>query len=306
MQALPNLFVQAEFEERRSDRGDLSLNFEPDNFDPGLRVRTETTSPRFGLRLETSPRSTLLLAGRWGERSERNSRPSGGDSDFVISQDTDGHEEFVRFTYHGARASHSVGVDAYDLDFGTRIELAPCEGEPCVLGDSGTESAYASYFYRLDLQTRPELQWTLGLSYSMLDDDFLMVSDRTFGPKLGVRWKPADAHESRLILSRGAKRYNSADLTLEPTVIAGFNQLYDDNTGTLYTNAGIAHDWNIGSRMQTGAGAPAPRARGSAPLRGRRRPGARLARRVADRDDGSRLLDPYPELLVGARALAPS
>ena len=239
----PNLFVQAELRERRTDRGDLALNFDPDDFDPSLRVRTEVSSPRMGIRAEPDPAVTLLLSARSLSRLEGSSRTSEAGTR-VDEQKIDGYEASARFLLRSDRVVHAAGIDAYSLDLDSRAALSPCDGVPCaaVSGEFGTTSI--SYHYYLDARAGPRWQWTAGLSHVTHEDERLASGERAVSPKLGIRWRPADSHELRLAVSQGMKRHRLAEHALEPSVLAGFNQLYDDLVGTGYTNAGIAYDWS--------------------------------------------------------------
>jgi len=90
------------------------------------------------------------------------------------------------------------------------------------------------------------------LSYTTLNDENERLDREDVNPGIGLRWRPVPSHEVRLAASHGVKRRSAADLMLEPTVLAGFNQVQDDVAGTRYINTGIAYDWRINTRTLSG------------------------------------------------------
>ncbi len=116
-----------------------------------------------------------------------------------------------------------------------------------------------------------DLVLTLGLSYDRLDDVLKRTSvtrddaggalaapvvperdDLTadqLNPKLGLVWSPNERLMLRAALFRTLNRSLVENKTLEPTQIAGFNQLYDDLLGTEATRGGIGVDYRFGRNL---------------------------------------------------------
>jgi hypothetical protein len=82
--------------------------------------------------------------------------------------------------------------------------------------------------------------WTLGVSadfYECLED-----KRDQFNPKFGITWRLTPATTIRVAAFRTFKRSLIADQTIEPTQVAGFNQLFDDKNGTAAWRYGAAAD----------------------------------------------------------------
>ena len=251
VKVLQDLFIQADFQTRETTRGDLTQNFDPNDFSPDLRIDNEDASPRIGVRWKPGSRSMLLLSGRSIDFSF-NRIMSAEEGDLVAEQDTSGYEFSGRFTYGDDRLNQSVGVDLNNLDISSLVEFRPCSEEPCSFDQPAITSQYANYYYRADWYAARKLQLTLGLSYTIYEDDQQMIDESNIDPRIGIRWTPSDVDEFRVAVSRGTKRRGVADQTLEPITLAGFNQLYDNFTGSRHINIGIAYDRRIAQSTSLG------------------------------------------------------
>jgi hypothetical protein len=101
---------------------------------------------------------------------------------------------------------------------------------------------FRAYTYA-NLQFPARIVWTLGAAY----DEFerAPVEVRGVSPKLGVRWNITDDLTLRAAAFRWVKPLLSSDRSLEPTQVAGFNQLFDDLTGDDSWRYGAGVDWRI-------------------------------------------------------------
>jgi hypothetical protein len=81
-----------------------------------------------------------------------------------------------------------------------------------------------------------------------------LVSDDTdqFNPKFGIVWNPFPGTTLRAAIFRVFKRTLITDQTLEPTQVAGFNQFFDDITGTDAWRYGVALDQKVTTRLFAG------------------------------------------------------
>jgi hypothetical protein len=95
--------------------------------------------------------------------------------------------------------------------------------------------------YSYTLTTFPDnVTWTIGASGDFAHSD--VVDREQFNPKFGVTWNPLTSTTVRAAAFRALKRSLLANQTLEPTQVAGFNQFYDDYTGTETWTYGVALD----------------------------------------------------------------
>lgn len=253
VQPLANAYVQAEYHKRRSEQGDLALNFDPDAFDPNLRELSDTESPRIGIRLQPQEQSTLLFTAQGIDVNETSQRPFATPGVSLNSLTTaDGYNTIGQFIHQGPTVSHSFGLEYVDLDVGLTVGLDPCDEEPCVFADSTGDASTSSVYYYANSARSDSLNWTVGLNYSRIDDDPFQIDEDSFGPRLGLQWDVSQSLLLRFSIARGIKRRKAAELTLEPVVLAGFNQLYDDVAGTLFLNNAIGLDWEITSSSRVG------------------------------------------------------
>ena len=246
------LFLQADLQKRETDRGDLRFNYDGSDVDPAFRTRKESVLQRIGLSASLGSRSTLLLAMRSIDRSEREFQQPLPSITTEVSQEVQGNEFFVRLMHSGVGVSHSVGVDAHKLDLRTVQDIQPCTSDQCPADSGKEQSSYANYYYYAEFETKHDLNWTLGLNYTNFDDEERLIDQTLIGPRFGLRWRPVPTHELRVAASNSLKRREVADLTLEPSVLAGFNQIYDDYAGTSYVNVGVAYDYKVSPATRSG------------------------------------------------------
>ena len=71
-------------------------------------------------------------------------------------------------------------------------------------------------------------------------------------PKLGVEYRATDRLTLRAAAFRTVKANVVAQQTIEPTVVAGFNQLFDDFNGTKADQAAAAIDFRISPGITVG------------------------------------------------------
>jgi outer membrane receptor protein involved in Fe transport len=73
-----------------------------------------------------------------------------------------------------------------------------------------------------------------------------------FNPKLGFTWNPVPDTTLRVAVFRVVKRSLITNQTLEPTQVAGFNQFFDDDQGTISWRYGIGIDQKFSSAFHGG------------------------------------------------------
>ncbi|MDH5479846.1 MAG: TonB-dependent receptor, partial [Nitrosomonas sp.] len=92
---------------------------------------------------------------------------------------------------------------------------------------------------------------TIGLSYSSTE---MLVDTKfdKFDPKFGLQWDITDIFRLRFAWFETVKSALIANQTLEPTQIAGFNQLFDDISGTRSRRMGVGLDANFSKSLYGG------------------------------------------------------
>ncbi|MEI7869712.1 MAG: TonB-dependent receptor [Candidatus Methylumidiphilus sp.] len=96
--------------------------------------------------------------------------------------------------------------------------------------------------------------WTIGLGVDSLKVDALNLDTTQVNPKVGLTWQIFDDTALRFAYFRTLRQVRIGEQTLEPVQVSGFNQLYDDLTGTRATRYGFALDQHINSQLSAGIG----------------------------------------------------
>ena len=263
------LNVQAEFRHRESTEGDLAFNFNPDDFLADKTINREQDTTRLGLRYSPSPQSNFLLSYIHGQRNEDQKVVTPGIPDFILSipgetltfndnvqVDEKADQVEAQFLHNLDAMNFIVGAAWSKTD---RENAQAIQIDHSLVGDMGylvnsqTEfsiehpRAYA-YAY---LRTGETLTWTLGASYDDFQQD--TFEDTNFNPKLGVQWDIRPDLQLRAAAFQVIKPALVSNRSLEPTQVAGFNQLYDDKNGTKTRRYGVGMDWRANRDLKTGA-----------------------------------------------------
>jgi len=257
----PQTSVQAEFRYRRTESGDLQLNFFRDDFRPNFRETEETTTYRLGLRHAFTPGSIVLASFIYQHRDSRQiDSPNAilvGLTDRFPDQNAFSGELQYLFRSRPVSVTGGAGYFHVDRTHEIRQELdfsffgGPLTTMKTVTDDDvGHFNAYAYAHVNLI----PTVTFTLGLS----GDIFTTVSKDTesrsqVNPKFGVTWNPLPDTTLRAAAFRVLKRLLITDQTLEPTQVAGFNQFFDDANATDAWRFGGAVDQKLLRTLFAGA-----------------------------------------------------
>ncbi len=239
----PTFNVQAEVRSRRTETGDLRLNFDPDAFSRTRQRDLDQDTARVGARYSPSPHTDVLASLIYSDRNDKISEgPSDrpGEGDFDLRESLNGWQGETQWIYRHAKFHTQVGFGSYTVDqtFG---------GE---FGGKGDIDQYNAYAYG-HLTIPDDVTWTLGLGYDAYSDDGDDLELLT--PKLGVQWNVTDALRLRAAVARFLRPALVAEQTLQPTQIAGFNQFYDDLFGSKSWLYGIGLDARLTPRLYAGA-----------------------------------------------------
>jgi len=246
----PKTSVQAEFRYRKTEEGDLQLNFFPDDFRPSFKQTVETSSYRLGLRHAFAPDSIVLASFIYQHRDSSQTDSPGpilvGLKDRFPDQNAFSGElqHLFRtrpvsitsgFGYFSVNATHDVRQEFDFTSFG---------GEPLTVRTVTNEDVrHANLYLYSYVSVLPTLTFTLGLSGDIFSTQSADTESKSqVNPKFGVTWNPVPYTTLRAAAFRVLKRTLITDQTLEPTQVAGFNQFYDDINSTGAWNFGVAVD----------------------------------------------------------------
>lgn len=255
----PTLNVQAEFRRRHSDEGDLAFNFDPENFLRDKTVKREQDMARLGLRFAPTPRSSLLLSYIHSNREETLNESEQAEDPFSgpFTVVTDGKVKDRADQFEG---QYIYRRDELNLVAGTAYSKVGRDTDvalsiPEFLFTTGTTSQkdikHGRGYVYADFHPIRALTWTLGLSY----DDFRHepLSKTWVNPKLGVQWNATDNLRLRATAFRSVKPALANNRTIEPTQVAGFNQIFDDINATASRRYGAGIDWRLSRNLYVGA-----------------------------------------------------
>jgi tetratricopeptide (TPR) repeat protein len=239
--------VQFEYRRRRTEHGDLRLNFDPDDFFANERRSVDEDVLRGGFHYEPAPHSDVIGSFIYSDRSEVVTDDLDGVG-LTLDQSDDAYDGQLRYIFSSSTVNFTAGFGIADVDASllTAFDFTDVAGEPCpdFIGicetvDDVSVRQHNAYAYA-DLKLDSDLVLTFGLSHDNYESGPVEV-DR-FNPKLGLQWDVSDNVRLRLAYFKAVKRALVVDQTLEPTTVAGFNQLYDDINGTKSEGYGAAVD----------------------------------------------------------------
>ncbi len=238
-----DLNVQFEYRNRETEQGDLRQSIDPE-FVPTDRRELDQETARVGASYAISPKQDLLASLILSDKKTSFNRDDPPIS--IIDQgDEDAYDVQVQFISRSERWNIVAGGGAsrIDTDAFNRITLP---SETITSDLSSTTDQYGLYGY-VNTELPSNVRTTLGLSYDSFDDDSRDI-DRV-NPKVGVDWQLSESLRFRAVGARSLKRALVIDQTLEPTNIAGFNQLYDDFNGTKSDLYGAAIDASLDTNL---------------------------------------------------------
>lgn len=237
------LSVQAEIRSRRTEQGDLTQNFDPDNFSRTGRTDIDQDTARLGLRYSPTPRIDLLAS---LIASERDAKQLQANDFFNFTDDIEqrGIDAQIQGIYRGDMFNVTAGGGAYRIrqkSVSTFEDLL--SGLSFPFTESFTSRQSNAYGY-VNLTPLTDVIVTVGLSADHFDNG--VYDFDKLNPKFGVQWDLTERLKLRAAAFRTFKRLLIVDQTLEPTQVAGFNQFTDEFNQTSAWVKGIGMDAVLG------------------------------------------------------------
>ncbi|MDJ0876438.1 MAG: tetratricopeptide repeat protein [Desulfobacterales bacterium] len=244
MALTPHTSIQAEYRYRDIDSGDLDLLFNRETFLPDERNDETTRTARAGISHTFSPNSRLI-----GSFIYRDKDFDRTDSNILLDsktkEDTDGLLSEAQYLYRSNRFDIVSGLGYYDGDIDERFKFdffPPLDFLDTTIKENLDVDHFNAYTYS-NIFLLDQVMLTLGLSYDSFDNQ--LQNSKRLNPKFGLTWKPVPATTLRFSAYRYFTRTLASDQTIEPTQVAGFNQLYSDKSGTEVKFYGAALDQSI-------------------------------------------------------------
>jgi tetratricopeptide (TPR) repeat protein len=270
----PRFNVQAEVRTRKTEHGDLLLDFDPGIFSTDRR-KLEQDTARLGARYSLSPKQDILISGIYTERTEdsiqfppplpRTAPPPlppipifvgipDPKTDTTTTRDQ-GYQIEAQYLLREEKFNVTAGGGTYriDVDRNRNVDFGvPCpERFICDLGRQNfRRERHVGYLYT-NIALPLNISATVGGSYTSLKDGLDFEVER-FNPKLGLQWNLTNSLRLRLAWFETIKSALTFNQTLEPTQVAGFNQLFDDVNGTRARRSGVGLDARVANNLYAG------------------------------------------------------
>lgn len=248
----PELNIQAEFRHRESKEGDLAFNFDPAAFLRQKSVGREQNTTRFGLRYSPAINSNFLFSYIHADRTQQELINSNQiDPTTTVSSNLKGKDDGDQFEGQYLYQHEQINVIAgfahsqVSRQFNGKITFVDSAAPPPQVSADKSEDEINStrgYLYS-KIKLPLTVTWTLGLSYDGYQEG--LISESSFNPKFGMQWDVTKDLRLRAAWFRTLKPALVNNRTIEPTQIAGFNQLFDDINGAKSNRYGGGFDWHL-------------------------------------------------------------
>ncbi|MCC2681881.1 MAG: TonB-dependent receptor [Nitrosospira multiformis] len=257
----PKFNIQTEVRTRETESGDLLLRFDRP-FDPNNRRELKQDTARVGTRFSLSPHQDIVASVMYNDRRTTLASVSEDELTKGITKDS-GYQAEAQYLFRRNRYNTLIGIGTYQFEVHKQtIDLSPCpstdipEGEPfdpseCEPDRRNYKKRRNTAYFYANLNPVKNLSGTLGLSYDSFEDGVGFEVNK-FNPKFGLQWNIIPNLRLRLAWFEMVKSFLIANQTLEPTQIAGFNQLFDDVNGTKSRRKGIGLDARITNNVYSG------------------------------------------------------
>jgi len=245
------LNLQAELRRRTSTVGDLAFNFDPNSYVAINSSDRQQDTARIGLRYSSTPHSHFLFSVIHSERDEGLNYFDGFVTDKTRYK-AKGNQTEAQYIQQGEQLNLVVGA-AYSATDRTDYPDVTIPAPPFVLASGSSEITIKqprAYVYS-NIKTSRSVMWTAGASYD--DYTYDTLKETSVNPKLGVQWDVSNAVRLRAAAFKTVKPVLVNNQTLEPTQVAGFNQLYDDINGTKSERYATGLDWRLNRNLASGA-----------------------------------------------------
>ncbi|MGE5856620.1 MAG: FecR domain-containing protein, partial [Syntrophaceae bacterium] len=234
----PSTTLLAEARYMDSKIGDIWQRFDPANYSASERLYDHGPTYRFGARHNFAPGSDLIGHVTFITFQGGDNNPNFGGLD----TEGNGWTSELQYLYAKNIFKSIIGAGYANVDRKDTLTyyVFPFPPEQYYL----RTTTWNGYVYTLTNYPSPVI-WTLGASV----ESYRVEPDGSFNrdqvnPKLGVVWTPAPSTTLRAAAFRTLFTPLASNQTIEPTQVAGFNQLIDDMLGAPATQA-----WNYGAAV---------------------------------------------------------
>jgi tetratricopeptide (TPR) repeat protein len=236
----PKTSIQAEYRYRDLDTGDVQQRFFEDDFLEKLEEDTDSKTIRFGFRHAFTPGHDLIGNFQYQDADDKIRDDPDPILDVDLKTEDDAYGGELQYLLRSKHFNLVGGGGYFYIDSEEKniftLNLPPPPFGPGTIIDKETpddDVDHTDVYLYSNISLPANVKLTVGASY----DDFNADSSETpdedqFNPKFGITWNPFPTTTLRAAAFRVFQRTLVTDQTIEPTQVAGFNQLFDDATAT--------------------------------------------------------------------------
>jgi outer membrane receptor protein involved in Fe transport len=266
---LPQLNFQVEYRQRKTEQGDLVLNFDPKNFSPNQNTTIDEDVVRVGARFTPGPDSDIIASYIYSHRDQNSffpGVPSIDGSAVAKANQVEGQYLFrseifnaqIGGGYTNIQNNNVANVQAMQVPFPPFcLPPLPIFSPPSCnfLTQARPTTKRGNGYVYINVHWPPQIIWTGGFAYESINGESAFGESNKFDrvlPKAGMQWNLTDWARLRLSYVQTVKRPLVADQTIEPTQVAGFNQFFDDANGAITEQEGVALDLKLTNHLYAG------------------------------------------------------
>ncbi|MET0072476.1 MAG: TonB-dependent receptor [Candidatus Thiodiazotropha sp.] len=274
----PSSSIQFEYIHQEAESGDLAFRFDPADLFDLERNDLQRRLGRIGLHHQFSPSSHLIVSAIYQDLRDRETESysifNPADPDFGGLPSV--FDSFYQSTWHSIARSlelqflqpfgdHNIviGGGKYDEDNAWRTEerelFTVILPDPPNFEDiynpppqrEEVDPRFSNLYLYTQYPLAGEMDLTLGAAYEAFENN--RIDSDLWAPKIGFSWEPLSNLSLRAVYLERIARPREMERTIEPTQVAGFNQLIDDIEGSEIKQFGAGFDIKPGNRLSIGA-----------------------------------------------------
>ncbi len=230
--------IQAEFRIDETEKGDLFLRFEPQNFYPALRKKENRKNLRLGLRHSFAPNSDIIVS-MIQKNQDADSVIGPG---FGIKTKEDGYLTELQHIFSSDRFHIVSGIGYLDDQLEEIMTFPP---------PLRSKIRHTNLYIYPQINYPKYFTWTIGLSADFFRGRIATCEE--YNPKFGLLFNLTSKTTLRMALFKTLKKMTLSDQTLEPTQVMGFNQFFYEVDASESWCQGIGIDHKFSDAFFIGA-----------------------------------------------------